>query len=983
MPKRDDFSEMIKRGIAQRARNQCSNPKCRASTSGPHTEDDKAINVGVAAHITAAAAGGPRYDSSLTAVHRSSASNAIWLCQTCAKLIDSDVVQFSKEILIGWKLEAEERARERLGKAEATRDAILANDMCFANILDSSGSPPTSSAALPAVPQERLAHLGVRDAFVGRLEELQKLKNILLPSDGSPLATAIATIQGMPGVGKSYLVDRFAYVCRDSFLGGYYTLALDPCGASAAESLGGRLATLVGQRRWGDDCAWTELRTRLCSPRSLIHIENIDSYETALSAVAFARRLLGCALIFSGRSRHLGQTQEFRRIELNPFDEPTALGQLELTLGPGNIDERRRLAKVLGYLPLALHLAAGHLSDGHSIDGFLCLLHSRGLDLAPAGADDPLLQSDRNRAVLSGTFELSLALLRKRLGTQADAGLAGLTVLGYAPPVGVGRSAGAAMAGLDETAFELLMVEATRLSVANRSVNMKWNVHPLLAEFLRSREIHHGWFVRTIKWLIARISDRSLWRDVHEESAVLDLCLRELIAQGPENLDVTPEHLLREFVNAGAFYALTNGPFHVWTEVFQKWLTKAPPVEHSNILWILAKLAKQSGQNKECRLLSEQKLIMDRENGDEFGYALAHGMIAQLSVDDGDLKGGLRILEEEVVPVYERLGEKAQCAIAKTRIAGIYRSLGNTDIALGLYEALLPIFKQLNDEDSWCKTRGHIADIYSSEGRLDDALDIYTNDMLPVHARLGDLHATAMTEGRIAGIFLMRGLHGNALIKYAEGMRIFRELGDAYHEAVFQFDIGDVYRYMGELEQALAVFHGLGSTFDRLGHGRVTATVYGRIAVILQEMGRLQEALRVHQEEEIPLLTKLGNLNGLAFAKGNVANIYFRMGDINRALSIYREEVLPAFEARRDFVNATHAKVLFARVLAASGALPQAVTLLRECISFYSQIGATADRDSAARLLEEVKQGMLSLPGLRTPRVSAQDRKRRRRRGKK
>ena len=43
------------------------------------------------AHICAAAQGGPRYDASMTPEERKSFENGIWLCQSCSKLIDTDI----------------------------------------------------------------------------------------------------------------------------------------------------------------------------------------------------------------------------------------------------------------------------------------------------------------------------------------------------------------------------------------------------------------------------------------------------------------------------------------------------------------------------------------------------------------------------------------------------------------------------------------------------------------------------------------------------------------------------------------------------------------------------------------------------------------------------------------------------------------------------------------------------------------------------
>lgn len=116
---RDDFTEEVKRAIAARVGNLCSNPDCRALTSGPQEDPAKALNVGVAAHITSAAPGGPRYDPSLSADSRRHPDNAIWLCQTCAKLVDNDPSRFRESLLRAWKTAAEQQALSSIGKTAA------------------------------------------------------------------------------------------------------------------------------------------------------------------------------------------------------------------------------------------------------------------------------------------------------------------------------------------------------------------------------------------------------------------------------------------------------------------------------------------------------------------------------------------------------------------------------------------------------------------------------------------------------------------------------------------------------------------------------------------------------------------------------------------------------------------------------------------------------------------------------------------------
>jgi hypothetical protein len=116
---RDDFTPEVKRIMAARTGNACSKPDCRALTSGPQIDQTKALNVGVAAHITGASVGGERYDAALSSYERRHADNGIWLCQTCAKLVDNDSSRFTVELLRAWKEAAEARALSAIGKTVA------------------------------------------------------------------------------------------------------------------------------------------------------------------------------------------------------------------------------------------------------------------------------------------------------------------------------------------------------------------------------------------------------------------------------------------------------------------------------------------------------------------------------------------------------------------------------------------------------------------------------------------------------------------------------------------------------------------------------------------------------------------------------------------------------------------------------------------------------------------------------------------------
>ena len=107
--KRDDFTAKTIRTLQERAGCRCSMSGCGVVTIGPSEESsEKSINLGVAAHICAAAPDGPRYDPNMTTEERKHIENGIWLCVSHSNLIDRDIISYPVEALHAMKMAHEE-----------------------------------------------------------------------------------------------------------------------------------------------------------------------------------------------------------------------------------------------------------------------------------------------------------------------------------------------------------------------------------------------------------------------------------------------------------------------------------------------------------------------------------------------------------------------------------------------------------------------------------------------------------------------------------------------------------------------------------------------------------------------------------------------------------------------------------------------------------------------------------------------------------
>jgi len=106
MAKAPEFKDKDIKTLRQRAGEVCS--LCKRTTSQSHSDLDKSVTLGEAAHIRAAQRGEARYVASMTDEERGHIGNGIWVCRQCHKIIDSDDSRYTIEIVQALKDRHEE-----------------------------------------------------------------------------------------------------------------------------------------------------------------------------------------------------------------------------------------------------------------------------------------------------------------------------------------------------------------------------------------------------------------------------------------------------------------------------------------------------------------------------------------------------------------------------------------------------------------------------------------------------------------------------------------------------------------------------------------------------------------------------------------------------------------------------------------------------------------------------------------------------------
>jgi len=257
---RDNFLEPVKRLLRERVAQVCSNPDCNVVTQGPAAKAEKSVNLGVAAHITAASANGPRYDADLTPAQRRSYDNGIWLCQNCGKKVDADDSAHSVALLRDWKAQAELRAKNKLGKPA---DALVVNTITNDKLL--------------IYPEQTVE-------LIGRGETMALLHEaIIKPQSGSHLL-----VNGMGGVGKTAICKTLAHRCASAVNAMVWLDGQAGVEQGLQNELTGRLDIDLQQADWLNALIDKLNQTQ---PPAVLFIDNIDDSDANRSTVSKLQKL--------------------------------------------------------------------------------------------------------------------------------------------------------------------------------------------------------------------------------------------------------------------------------------------------------------------------------------------------------------------------------------------------------------------------------------------------------------------------------------------------------------------------------------------------------------------------------------------------------------------------------------------------------------------------------------------------------------------
>jgi tetratricopeptide (TPR) repeat protein len=442
------------------------------------------------------------------------------------------------------------------------------------------------------------------------------------------------------------------------------------------------------------------------------------------------------------------------------------------------------VAKLCGYLPLALRLAAARL------------VHRRSWTVADLAdrlrrAEAPLAEL----AVEGRTVSAAFALSHQHLDQTAQRVF---RLLGQHPPNPFDAYAAAALADLDANAARDVLEDLVDAHLVETPSAHRYRLHDLLHEYARE---------------LSSVAELAAERDA-ARTRMIDYYLHATAratrslepAYARESLDLLdPPRRVPEL--AGEEEAIA-------------WLER----ERLNLIAAIRLAAGLGWSRMVCQLARAMWV-----------YLWLHGYTDEL-VETHEL----------ALAAAGELGDEAALATAHNYLASGYARQGRWSDAVTHLRRALDLRHRLGDVPGQVATLDNLGLAYRREGRYADAVEHIQRELGLAHTLAPD--ALSRPLANLGSVYMLCGRYAEALEQHRQHLAVSRRLGNRYQQAIALGDLGAVHLRLGHSTVAVALLKRAGQLKPEVGNRYGAAETMSDLGSAYRGLGRYAEALSCQRQ---------------------------------------------------------------------------------------------------------------------------------------
>jgi predicted HTH transcriptional regulator/tetratricopeptide (TPR) repeat protein len=294
------------------------------------------------------------------------------------------------------------------------------------------------------------------------------------------------------------------------------------------------------------------------------------------------------------------------------------------------------------------------------------------------------------------------------------------------------------------------------------------------------------------------------------------------------------------------------------------------------------------GETRKAIRYYEQALTIDRDIEDRRGEGADLGNLGRAYSDLDEPRKAIEYNEQALTidrDIEDRRGEGADLG----NLGRAYSDLGEPRKAIEYNEQALALARQIGDRRGEGADLGNLGRAYSDLGETRKAIKYY-KQALKISREIGDLWSEGNRLGNLGRAHSDLGETRKAIEYHEQALKISREIGDRRGEGNRLANLGRAYSDLGEMrkaikynEQALRISHEIG---DRRGEGKRLHNL-GRA---YSDLGETRKAIK-YNEQALALARQIEDRRSEVADLGNLGIAYRNLGDAKMAIDYHEQAI--------------------------------------------------------------------------------------------
>ena len=340
------------------------------------------------------------------------------------------------------------------------------------------------------------------------------------------------------------------------------------------------------------------------------------------------------------------------------------------------------------------------------------------------------------------------------------------------------------------------------------------------------------------------------------------------------------------------------------------------------------------GETRKAIEYYEQALKISCEIGDRRSDGAGLGSMGLAYAALGETRKAIEYYEQ-ALKISCEIGDRRNEGVWLGNLGGAFNALGETRKAIEYHEQALKISREIGDRYGEGADLGNLGGAYAALGKTRKAIEYY-EQALKISCEIGDRRNEGVWLGNLGGAYVDLGETRKAIEYYEQALKISREIGDRMSEGVWLGSLGGAYADLGETRKAIEYYEqalNIGREIEDKRNEAEFICNLGKAYLDLHEPNKAIDFCT--QSLDISREIEYRRFEGEALC--TLGKVYSQIGEINKAID-HCDQALAIFQNMEYRLGEADALFYKSQALERLNQRPQAIESAQKAIQIFEQI---------------------------------------------